>query len=141
MTGREIVERLTKDIMSGTYSEGGKLPSEAKLSENFGVSRMTLRGALDELRRQGLIEKRNGTGSFLTRRAFRSSRLVGLVIPDFENFSFFAEMRREVERHASLVGYRVSLASTRESRRENAATNAGRDPPKSASTICSPRAA
>ena len=55
MTGREIVEQLTKDIMSGTYSETGKLPSEAKLSDEFGVSRMTLRGALDELRRQGLI--------------------------------------------------------------------------------------
>ena len=48
--------------MSGTYSEGGRLPSEAKLSERFGVSRMTLRGALEQLRQQGLIEKRNGAG-------------------------------------------------------------------------------
>jgi DNA-binding transcriptional MocR family regulator len=55
MTGREIVEQLTKDIMSGAYSEGGKLPSEAKLTEHFGVSRMTLRGALEQLRQQGLF--------------------------------------------------------------------------------------
>ena len=68
--------------MSGAYSEGGKLPSEAKLSERFGVSRMTLRGALEQLRQQGLIEKRNGAGSFLTKRAYRRSGLIGLVIPD-----------------------------------------------------------
>ena len=47
-----------KDIMSGAYSETGKLPSEAKLSEAFGVSRMTLRGALEQLRQQGAVRVR-----------------------------------------------------------------------------------
>ena len=119
MTGREIVERLTKDIMSGTYSEGGKLPSEAKLSENFGVSRMTLRGALDELRRQGLIEKRNGAGSFLTKRAYRRSGLIGLVIPDYESYEFFVEIEKEAKRHAARLGYRVALVFSNERGRES----------------------
>ena len=92
MSGKEIVERLIKDIMSGVYSETGKLPSEATLSEAFGVSRMTLRGALEQLRRQGLVEKRNGIGSYLTKRAFRRSGLIGLVIPDYERFEFFADI-------------------------------------------------
>ena len=118
MKSREVVERLTKDIMSGAYSEAGRLPSEARLAVLFGVSRMTLRAALDELRRQGLIEKRNGTGSFLTKRAFRRSGLIGLVIPDYDDFSFFAEIKKEVERHASRLGYRVALVLTRERGRE-----------------------
>lgn len=118
MKGREIVERLVKEIMSGTYAKAGRLPSEASLAESFGVSRMTLRAALDELRRQGLIEKRNGTGSFLTKRAYRRSGLIGLVIPDYESFGFFAEIKKEVERHAVRLGYRVALVLTRERGRE-----------------------
>ena len=118
MTGKEITAQLVKDIMAGVYSEAGRLPSEAKLSEHFGVSRMTLRGALDELRRQGLIEKRNGSGSFLTKRALRRSGLIGLVIPDYESYEFFAEIKKETERHAARLGYRISLIHTSEHQRE-----------------------
>ena len=108
-----------KDIMSGVYSENGKLPSEAKLSESFGVSRMTLRGALEQLRRQGLVEKRNGIGSFLTKRAFRRSGLIGLVIPDYERFEFFAGIKNEVDLHATRLGYVVELAFTTERSRKS----------------------
>ena len=101
-----------KDIMSGVYSENGKLPSETKLSESFGVSRMTLRGALEQLRHQGLVEKRNGIGSFLTPRALRRSGLIGLVIPDYERFEFFAGIKNEVDLHATRLGYAVGLAFT-----------------------------
>lgn len=112
MTGKEIKEQLIKNIMSGVYSSTGRLPGETNLANAFGVSRMTLRMALDELRRQGLIEKRNGVGSFLTKRAFRRSGLIGLVIPDYEAYGFFAEIKNEVERHAARLGYRVELVST-----------------------------
>ena len=107
-----------KDIMSGVYSESGKLPSEAMLSETFGVSRMTLRGALEQLRRQGLVEKRNGIGSFLTKRAFRRSGLIGLVIPDYERFEFFAGIKKEIDLHATRLGYSVELAFTAERSRK-----------------------
>ena len=119
MTGKEIAERLATDIMSGIYSKTGKLPSEAKLSENFGVSRMTLRGALERLRQQGLIEKRNGSGSFLTKRAYRRSGLIGLVIPDYESYEFFAEIKKETERHATRLGYRVELVHSGERKYES----------------------
>ena len=119
MTGREIREKLMKDIMSGLYSESGRLPGESSLADSLGVSRMTLRMALDELRRQGLIEKRNGIGSFLTKRAFRRSGLIGLVIPDFERFEFFVGIKNEVELHASRLGYTVEHAFTTERTRKS----------------------
>ena len=101
MTGKEIVRKIVEDIIAGAYSKTGKLPSEGTLSESFGVSRMTLRWALDELRRQGLIEKRNGSGSFLTKRGLRRSGLIGLVIPDYEAYSFFTEIATSGTRCAS----------------------------------------
>ena len=108
-----------KNIMSGTYSETGKLPSEAKLSDEFGVSRITLRGALEQLRQQGLIEKRNGAGSFLTKRAYRRSGIIGLVIPDYESYEFFVEIKKEAELHAARLGYRVALVFSSEQKHES----------------------
>ena len=112
MKGREIQDRLMKDIMSGAYSASGRLPGESSLASSLGVSRMTLRMALDELRRQGLIEKRNGVGSFLTKRAFRRSGLIWLAIPNYRDFGFFAAIKNEVELHASRLGYQVEFAFT-----------------------------
>ena len=57
MTSKEISGQLLKEIMAGAYSEAARLPGESALAERFGVSRMTLRVALDELRHQGLIDK------------------------------------------------------------------------------------
>lgn len=118
MISRSIAEKLVGDIMSGRYTKTGKLPSEAELSRAFGVSRMTLRAALEELRRQRLIEKRNGVGSFLTMRAMRKSGIIGLIIPDYGEYAFFNVIEKEVRLHASRLGYRVSLVSTREHGRD-----------------------
>lgn len=103
-----------KDIMAGVYAEAGRLPGEFKLAASFGVSRMTLRAALDELQRQGLIEKRNGAGSFLSKRAYRRSGIIGLIIPDYKDFYFFSGIKEEIERHASRLGYHVTLVYTHE---------------------------
>ena len=80
---------------------------------------MTLRGALEQLRHQGLVEKRNGIGSFLTQRALRRSGLIGLVIPDYERFEFFAGIKNEVDLHATRLGYVVELAFTAERSRKS----------------------
>ncbi|PRC62302.1 GntR family transcriptional regulator, partial [Mycobacterium sp. ITM-2017-0098] len=44
---------------------GDKLPSEAELSQEFEVNRLTVRRALDELNQRGLIETVHGKGSFV----------------------------------------------------------------------------
>lgn len=120
MNGKEILKRLLAEMTDGVFTEAAKLPSEAKLCSRFGVSRMTVRGALSELQRRGLIEKRNGMGSFLTRRALRKSGIIGLVIPDFRKFEFFGIMRKEIARHCARLHYRVELVTTEESDRDAA---------------------
>ena len=44
----QIVEYLRKDIAANTFGRNGKIPTEAELSEKYGVSRITVRRAVDE---------------------------------------------------------------------------------------------
>ena len=46
MTGRDIYEKLLREIAAGKFAKDGKLPSESELGKTFKVSRMTVRGAL-----------------------------------------------------------------------------------------------
>jgi len=57
---------LRDRILSGMYPSGSLLPSEEKLSQMFRVSRVTLRAALTTLAGNGLIERRQGIGTFIS---------------------------------------------------------------------------
>ena len=61
----QIIDQLHRDIDAGLYSQTGRLPTEGELSEQYNVSRITIRRAVDELVRQGLVQKKQGKGTFL----------------------------------------------------------------------------
>jgi len=61
---RQIETRLRGEI-GRTYPPGSRLPSEADLSRRFGVNRHTLRRAIDELSRGGLVRVEHGRGAFV----------------------------------------------------------------------------
>lgn len=67
----QIARRLKEEISAGRFEPSGRLPSEAEIGARFGVSRVTVRLALDELDREGLIERRKGKGTFLAGRQVR----------------------------------------------------------------------
>ncbi len=62
---RQIVRVIEEDIAAGVYLPGGKLPTEAQLSQHFDVNRHTVRRALEELSRNGLVRVEQGRGSFI----------------------------------------------------------------------------
>jgi GntR family phosphonate transport system transcriptional regulator len=62
---RQIATRLQQGIASGRYPPGGQLPTEQTLSRHFGVNRHTVRRALEELSRGGLVRVEQGRGSFV----------------------------------------------------------------------------
>ncbi len=67
---KEELERwIVTNINEGNLSAGDRLPSEKELSSNLGVSSITVKRALDELRRQGLIQRIQGRGSFVAQRS------------------------------------------------------------------------
>ncbi|MEJ5250132.1 GntR family transcriptional regulator [Caldilinea sp.] len=61
----QIAEHFREQIASGELASGSRLPGERELSEQLGVSRMTVRQALNYLQRNGLIEVRKGVGAFV----------------------------------------------------------------------------
>lgn len=62
---RRLSGILRKQIQSGYYAEGSLLPSEHALCAIHGITRPTVRQALEELVREGLIVKRQGKGSIV----------------------------------------------------------------------------
>ena len=56
---------LQRDIEQGIYKPGGRLPSEPELIRQYGVSRITVRQALDELEAEGRVMRRHGKGTYV----------------------------------------------------------------------------
>lgn len=58
---------LVQRISSGDYQVGDVVPSEVELQAEFDLSRITVRRAIDELVREGLLHKVQGKGTFVAR--------------------------------------------------------------------------
>lgn len=67
----QVAEHLRRLIASGGLASGEHLPNEIELAASFGLSRPTMRQALDELVREGLIVRRRGVGTVVTPHDFR----------------------------------------------------------------------
>jgi GntR family transcriptional regulator len=65
---RQIAAMLRQAIESDRLASGERLPSEAELIEHFGVARMTVRQAVQELRGGGLVVSEHGRGVFVRAR-------------------------------------------------------------------------
>lgn len=85
----KIVEEMKAKIASGVYKADDQLPTEAELTERFGVSRVTSRRALEELEKEGYIYRIQGSGSFVKplgrfqeEQTGRIGKMVSLIIPE-----------------------------------------------------------
>ena len=59
----QLVQSLRGDILRGVFPVGSQLPAEELLAERFEVSRHTVREALRQLRADGLVSSRQGSGT------------------------------------------------------------------------------
>lgn len=69
-----VFSELKKNIANGNWRAGEKLPSENEIAEAFGVSRVTVRAALNRLAALNLVVTRNGGGTYVNK--FRFSDLM-----------------------------------------------------------------
>ena len=83
----QISEYIRDLIETDELHPGDKLPSEQDLSETFGVSRMTVRKALDILVQEGLLSREQGRGTVVRRRRFKENLM---TVTSFDD-----DMRRQ----------------------------------------------
>jgi DNA-binding LacI/PurR family transcriptional regulator len=112
---QQILEDLKASISSGKYRPGERLPSEHELVKTFGTSRVTVNRALRELQLTGVIQRRAGSGSYVSQSASKGYTF-GLLIPELGRTEIFEPICRgmaeakEEGHHALLWG--KSLANS-----------------------------
>ncbi len=81
MIYKSIAERLRIRLNYADFTLNSLLPGEKKLAEEFAVSRMTIRKAIDLLVAWGLVVRRHGSGTYLVRKdvLHQTASLTGLV--------------------------------------------------------------
>ncbi len=81
-----IYKELKGRIISSDFTDGGKLPAESQLMEQYDVSRTTIRRATEMLRAENLIESRQGRGTEikLAQTTISASRMSDVVGVEFD---------------------------------------------------------
>ncbi len=81
--GEHIKDVLTTLVLESR--DGSLLPSERALAERFGVARMTVRGAMEELRSRGLVRRVSGRGTFVQHPTLTHSEIFRSFSDDMRN--------------------------------------------------------
>jgi DNA-binding LacI/PurR family transcriptional regulator len=94
----ELRDTIRDQILAGEYGDGDLLPTEAELGARHKVSRVTVRKALDELKRVGIVRSEQGRGTRVTlgRHAFQGALDMVVLVAPVED-PFFAQFFRHFE--------------------------------------------
>lgn len=107
-----VIEQLRRLVIEGRLCPGDRLLPERKLADSLGVSRSTLRRALQALGERGIIESRQGNGTYLVADSETftpvDSLLSGITRQD-KNLGYIIELRQLIEPQiAALAAQRVT---------------------------------
>jgi LacI family transcriptional regulator len=112
---RQIADSIRADILAGRLARGERLGSHQELVRHHGVSLITIKRALTELIREGLLYSRVGKGTYVSAGppgiAFASHRALGLVLSDLRS-PFFSMIVQSIEEHASHAGFSLLLSNS-----------------------------
>lgn len=94
---KQIADELRSDILTGIYKQS--LPTEQELCEKYQVSRQTVRQALSMLQNDRLIERRQGSGSYIRESSVPAfaERMSIAVITTYISDYIFPSILREIE--------------------------------------------
>ncbi len=124
-------QELLRQIISGKYRPGDRLPSENELRTELNCSRNTLRGALMRLVTMGLVEKRRGDGSYV--RHFGMQMYINTFVPAMliqeNSLMELIQLRKAIEVAAARLAAERATPEDIEALREcyEASTRAGDD--------------
>ena len=137
MVAERLPDRLAllmaRQIEGGAWAPGDRLPTEPQLAEAHGVSRTVVREAVHQLRSQGLLVSRQGSGVFVAQPpAHRPLQFDPHVLDSMTSVVQIVEVRRAIEGEiAALAARRATRAQVASLRKAlgavDAATQAGQD--------------
>jgi GntR family transcriptional regulator of arabinose operon len=126
---KKIYRELREGLTSGRYLPGEKLPTEIELVEQFSASRPTVGRALSKLESEGLVQRRAGSGTFVSSKEAPESHVFGLLIPELGQTEIFEPIcqgmsgARLGSRHELLWGNTASNGATKELQAEQLCEN------------------
>lgn len=86
-----VMSWIEQEIESGKFVQGDKLPSENELMDRFGVSRQTIRRAIEKLTEKGVLEARRGSGTYVslnTRRYAGGEIRIAVMLTNVDTYIF-----------------------------------------------------
>lgn len=112
---RSVVKWIMENINGGELKPGSRLPSENELSRQFGLSRQTIRHAIDILEQQKLVSRVRGSGTYVGggEKGRRRERFMNIaVISTYVDSYIFPPVLRGIEKALSKKGYTTQIAFT-----------------------------
>ena len=102
-----IHNHIKEEIEDGKWQVGDRIPAERDLAEEFGVSRMTLRQAVQTLVDEGILERRVGAGTIVARKKVQEK---------MSGITSFTELMENQGKHPSsrTISYQITSPSLSE---------------------------
>jgi GntR family transcriptional repressor for pyruvate dehydrogenase complex len=100
----DVVDSLGGRIRDGSLATGEKLPTEAAIMEEFGVSRTVVREAISRLQAAGLVDTRHGVGTFVVGMGDSSSfRIAPEQMETLQDVIAVLELRIAIETESAAL--------------------------------------
>jgi GntR family transcriptional repressor for pyruvate dehydrogenase complex len=111
---QQVIEYLKKNIESGTWAVGEKIPSENSLTEILGVSRSSVRVAIQQFIALDVLQSIHGKGTFVRMNTIEgvSSNLNAINEANYDDISQVLEFRRIIETESAYIAAQQATDET-----------------------------
>jgi DNA-binding LacI/PurR family transcriptional regulator len=106
---RQLFEEIGQAIQEGAFVPGQRLPTEAELMQQYGVSRTTVTRTLRDLEHGGVIRRRRGSGTFVKEVERTATEQFGMMVHGIEPGSIFLNVYEVLSRAVDRAGAHVLL--------------------------------
>ncbi len=110
-----IRDKISESLFNDVWRAGDRFPSEPQLVLKYGVSRQTVRKALQSFIDEGYLKPVKGSGTYITEKAvarrYKKTYTIGILVTYLSDY-IFPLIIRELEEVFSAAGFSVQLAST-----------------------------
>lgn len=115
MKTHEVKAQLLKEFCNGQYRCGCAIPPEKELIKMFNISRSALREVVGSLVVEGILERRQGSGTYLKKLERGSNPLIGVIVGQISRIeTIYVKLVQDLEQIFSGQGYSIVLGTHQE---------------------------